>query len=266
MVHSFVLRVQKLKGSGIIRAAAAHNLRVSQREHGARAHIAVERTALNESLMTRSDYIASPDAIAQYARERMKAAGITKLRKDAVLGLEWIFSLPSDHHLDERAYFADAVAWVAENFGGVDNLLCADIHRDESAPHCHVIIVPLINGKMQGSDAVGSPGKLRGWNQDFHDKVASRYGLCRNERLQGSHKAKAARLVLDHLNVSQDPAMRSSLWQPLRDAIERDPSPFTTALGLELPRAKPKRTMAQIFTSKGKGANHEKTANHIGFV
>ncbi len=265
MTHSAFLRVKKLKGTNIIQVAAAHNLRTAQREHGARLHIAPGRTHLNESLMTHRDYVACPQAVAQRARALMQAAGITKLRKDAVLGLEWLFSLPPEHRLNERTYFADSTAWVAEHFGGVNNLLCADIHRDESAPHCHVIVIPLIGGKMQGSDAVGSPGKLRALNKHFFDHVATRYGLRTPEPMRGVQKAQAARSVIECMNARQDPALKSPIWQALRDGIERNPGPFMGALGLELTRSKPLRSMAQIFTSKGKGANVASPSNPIGF-
>ena len=266
MTHSAVLRVKKLKGSGIVGVAAAHNVRAEQIERGARAHIDLSRTAQNESLITRPGYEPSPQAIARYAKERMQAAGIDKMRKDAVRAVEWVFSLPPSHAINERNFFIDSVAWVAGHFGGFENLLCADIHRDEAAPHCHVIALPLINGKMQGSDAVGGRSKLASLKSDFHAKVASRYGLKRaSERLQGSQKAVAAKMVIGRLSATADAALRSRAWQPFKDAIERDPSPFMAALGLELPATKPKRTMTQIFTSKGKGAKLEHDANPIGF-
>lgn len=250
MTHCAVLRVAKLTGAGKIRLAAAHNKRAIQAELGARGHIDPQRTVLNESLHGPSN----PEAVAKRANDLMAAAGVTKLRKDAVRALEWLFSLPANNGLDERQYFVDAMAWVAANFGGVDNLLCADIHRDEAAPHCHVLVLPLFNGKMQGSDAVGGPGKLKALRSDFYATVAKRYGLGGEPKaLQGALKHEAVTMVLERLNADADAVLCSAVWQPVRDAIGHDPGAFLAALGLQPPRRKLRRNMTQIFTSKGKG-------------
>lgn len=250
MTHCAVLRVAKLTGAGKIRLAAAHNKRTIQAELGARGHIDAQRTVLNESLHGPSN----PEAVAKRANDLMAAAGVTKLRKDAVRALEWLFSLPANNGLDERQYFVDAMVWVAANFGGVENLLCADIHRDEAAPHCHVLVLPLFNGKMQGSDAIGGPGKLRALRSDFYATVAKQYGLGREAKaLHGALKHEAVQMVLKRLNTDADTVLCSAVWQPVRDAIQHDPGAFLVALGLQPPRRKLRRTMAQIFTSKGKG-------------
>jgi Plasmid recombination enzyme len=100
MTHCAVLRVSKLQGNGRVMIAAAHNKRAAQDEHGARGHINPQRTALNEALHG----LPSSKAVAQHARDLMAAAGITKLRKDAVRAIEWVFSLPLQHGLDDRRF------------------------------------------------------------------------------------------------------------------------------------------------------------------
>ncbi|WP_368923885.1 plasmid recombination protein, partial [Comamonas aquatica] len=57
-------------------------------------------------------------------------------------------------HDDECAYFQAALDWMATEFGSA-NLLSAVVHKDESAQHMHVLIVPLVQGSMQGSDLLG---------------------------------------------------------------------------------------------------------------
>ena len=108
----------------------------------------------------------------------MKAAGVGKTRKDAVMGIECVFSLPPDHSLDEVAYFTDCTAWAGSYFAGAE-ILSADIHRDEAAPHRHALILPLVDGRMVGSDLFGGKPKLAFMTKHFHENVASRYGLGR---------------------------------------------------------------------------------------
>ena len=108
------LRIKKLKGSGIITVAARHNRRVIQAEMGATGSIDPTRSSLNETLvgpLTAAD-------VGQLAKDLMTAAGVTRLRKDAVMGLEIVFSLPPGHAVDDRAYFIDCSRWAGGYFGG----------------------------------------------------------------------------------------------------------------------------------------------------
>ena len=66
---------------------------------------------------------------------------------------------------------------VKQNLCG--ELLSIDVHLDESAPHAHALILPLINGKMQGNQLMGSTGNLMRLINLFHKEVARHYGLSR---------------------------------------------------------------------------------------
>ena len=96
--------IRKLRGKGIVYAAAKHNLREfvlkGEGEHGA---IEEERTHLNQVL--RGD--ATALGVARYAQSLMTQAGIKSLRKDAVLGLQ---PLP----------FAATPVWALPNPSGLN--------------------------------------------------------------------------------------------------------------------------------------------------
>ena len=200
------LRIKKLKGGGIITVAARHNKRVIQAEMGATGSIDPTRSSLNETL-------AGPSAAAdvgQLAKNLMTAAGVVKLRKDAVMGLEIVFSLPSGHTIDDRAYFTECATWVGVYFGGVQNILSVDIHRDEAQHHCHVLMLPLIDGRMDGGRMVGNKQKLLAMHKQFHLDIAGRYGLSKAPvRLTGASKQAAAKAVLQKLRETGDSAL---LW------------------------------------------------------
>jgi hypothetical protein len=196
-----ILAVKKLTGQNIITVAARHNKREIQAEIGASGRIDATRSGLNQSLVGPSDAA----GVGELAKSLMMAAGVVKTRSDAVLGIEVVFSLPPDHALDDVAYFSDCTAWAGGYFAGAE-ILSADIHRDEAAPHCHALILPLVDGRMVGSDLFGGRPKLAFMTKHFHENVASRYGLGRAPK----------RL----------------------------------------------RTMAQIFTSPGKGPRTEQTEPH----
>lgn len=257
-----VMRVKKLKGNGIITAAARHNRRVIQAEMGAAGSIDPTRSRLNETLAGPS----TAAGVGQLAKDLMAAADVLKLRKDAVMGLEIVFSLPPGHATDDRAYFTACAEWAGAAFGGAHNVLSADIHRDEAAPHCHVLLLPLIDGRMDGSNLLGGKQKLMALQKDFHVKVASKFGLSKAPaRLAGTAKQAGAKEVLQHLRDTADPVLKSPGWPAYRDAIEAAPASFLLAYGLELATPKKKlRTFTQIMTSKGKGPSKE--PNPIGFT
>ena len=257
-----VMRIKKLKGKGIIVAAARHNKREIQAELGATGPIDPKRSCSNEFLTGPS----TAASVGKLAKDLMTAAGVVKLRKDAVMGLEFVFSLPPGHVIDDRAYFTACAEWAGVAFGGAHNVLSADIHRDEAAPHCHVLLLPLIDGRMDGSNLLGGKQKLMALQKDFHAAVASKFGLSKAPaRLAGTAKQAGAKAVLQHLRDTANPILKDRGWPAYRDAIEAAPAPFLLAYGLELATPKKKlRTFTQIMTSKGKGPAKE--PNPIGFT
>lgn len=244
------LRIKKLKGGGIITVAARHNKRVIQAEIGASGNIDPTRSHLNETLHGPS----TAADVGQLAKDLMAAAGVGKLRKDAVMALEIVFSLPPGHCLDDKAYFTDCVAWTEKHFACP--VLSADIHRDEAQQHCHVLLLPLIDGRMDGGRIVGGKQKLMEMHKRFHLDVAARYGLNKAPaRLTGATKESASKAILQRLRETGDSALQSKLWAVVRDKIESDPAAFLMALDIELKASTKKlKTVAQIFTSKGKGS------------
>jgi len=257
-----ILRLKKLSGRGIVRAAARHCKRAIAAELGSDSHIDTSRTPDNYVLAGPAD----ADAVAELAVARMTASGISKTRRDAVLAVEFIFSLPRRLEVDARAYFSLCVAWVASRFGGSENILAADVHLDEAAPHCHVLLLPLMGGRMVGSDLVGGPGSLKAHHASFHETVASPFGLHQApSKLRGARKAGAIASVMRTLAELGDPALRSVAWPQIRDAIDADPERWLVALGLPPPAAPAKRmkSMEQIFIGTGKGPRTEPGDNAL---
>lgn len=240
--------------------AARHNRREIQAELGASGHIDVSRIDQNETVV-------GPDSAAgvvALARSLMAGAGVDvgKLRKDHVQAIELLFSIAPGTAIDDGRYFRHCVAWAGEHFGST-NILSADIHRDESAPHCHVLVLPLVDGRMRGGDLIDRNG-LRVLRESFYRDAAKPFGLKKPvSRMTGAARADGVKAVLQALQTGQD----AIVYQVVKLAIERDPAPFMNALGIEAqaPSRKPLRTMAQIFTSPGKGAKTERKEKPIAF-
>lgn len=244
------MRLKKQHGAGIVKVCAVHNMRTDAAEIAANPNIDPSRSHLNVRLAGPD----TPEGVAKLAQRLMDAAGVGKVRSTAVRCIEVVFSLHRGSPVaDETAYFRACTAWAEEAFGPV---LSADIHNDEPAPHAHVLCLPLVDGRMQGSDLVGIGKKFDAVNESFFVEVAKLFGLRRPVRLSGAEKKAAAAAVLSHLKRTGDAALKSQAWGAIRACIEGNPTPFLSSLGIEAPKApeKPARSFVSIMTSKGRGA------------
>ena len=245
----------KIRGLSQLLAAARHNKRADQFERGSRNHIEPTKTCLNQVLAGPP----TPEEVMSLARQAMEEVG-AKPRKGGVTAIEFVFSLHADSGLDELSYFRSCLTWLAGRHGAV-NVLSADVHFDESSPHMHILLLPLVNGRMNGSDLVS----LKAWPQlrnQFMSELAHAFGLnAPPVRLSGRAKISAEEQILHELQVRSDPVLHSAAWQAIRQAIGHDPRPFLAVLGLQagMNVAKGKaKTFTEIMTSTGKRTSEDK--------
>ncbi len=247
MTHAQFLRIKKLTGKAIIEIAARHNHREILAELGTApgGHIDPERVGLNRVLRGHG----TAAAVASQAKRLMDDAGVKPLKRTAVMALEIIFGLPPQSAIDHDQFFNEAVKW-AEQYFGVP-VISAIVHNDEAAPHCHVLLLPLVDGRMIGSDLMGGRAKLQGLQADFHSLVGQRHGLTR-QTAQKRHSAATRRQAIDsafdvlEANSGLSPAVLLALLVPHMS----DPEPLLLALGLTMPaeKVKPKDTFIGIMT------------------
>lgn len=229
-----VKRIKKQKVSH--RVVAAHNLREIKYPCGVADHI-------NNSLTKLNMIIAGPSRaveVEELAQKLLDDANLKSLRKDAVIALEIVFSLPPTTAIDIVKYFNDCVAWV-QLFYPIP-LLSAVIHRDESAPHCHVVMLPLVNGRMNGSRLFGNKFKLNKLQIDFHLNVGQKYGLVKKskpKRLSIARRRVSAALAIEEIKRNPNSLNNTDLTEALITSISVSPEPVLKALGLPIPEAYP---------------------------
>jgi len=246
-----------LKGAGKVLTAARHNLREIQDELGADGYIDPAKSRLNVIL-------AGPHkaaAVATLADDALPS----KLRRDAVRAVELVISLPSAQSIDQSAFFKDSLAWIRTFFGVP--VLSAVVHLDETEPHCHVLLLPVVDGHMVGSDLVGNRARLRQMQSDFHAVVSSHYGLTRPMAAKRTSKAirdKVAGVVLDAILAAPECLGRPNVRLALTEAIASSPDALAAALGVSMPSGKTKRerSFVEIMTAPVKP---EPKAKPIGF-
>ena len=81
----------------------------------------------------------------------------------------------------QDAYFKRALGWISDRFGGRSNLISAVIHRDETTPHMQVLLVPLVDGKLNAKRLVGNRGDMQQMQTDFAEMVGAPHGLRRGK-------------------------------------------------------------------------------------
>jgi hypothetical protein len=233
----------------IVRVAAMHNLREIQAELGTSASSGINPARMHLNYQLRGP--ATADEVAGLALALLDNAGVTTLRRDACMALELVVSLPAATAIDHRDYFAAAVTW-ADGYFNVP-ILSAAVHLDEAAPHCHILLLPLVAGRMQGGALAGGPAKIRAMLADFQQQVAQRFGLThqpRAKRLSKPNRDAAGRMVLDALRARperlSEPAMRDALVTALGSQAET----LLALLGLSMSAAKAKaKSFADIMTA-----------------
>ena len=213
--------------------AAKHNLRTIQGELGAAGHIDAKRMADNVTLAgpaTAAEVQAMADML-------LAGAGIVGLRRDHVQAIEVVFSLPPCTH-GQMEYFTKCVAWLREALPLP--VLLATAHRDEAAPHLHVLLLPLRDGRHIG----GEPYKLaslKPLRESFFQKVAGPAGLKRDgARVRGNVKQWAIEAVLRECDAMGLPSENGPLWPVLVAAIKRDPTEAMQLLGIDANSIRPR--------------------------
>lgn len=249
MSASALFRFKSITGENGVFVAMKHNKRELQAERGSGANIDATRTHLNYSLLDPK----TPKEIALHVKVRMLNAGIERTRSNAVRAIEFIFSLPISWHCkDTSQYFKDCFEWLARTFGL--EIFAYDVHLDESAPHAHALVLPIMDGRLQGSVVMGNRSNVKLLQNDFHAQVASKYGLIKSfpKKLSLTDKKLLERQVL--VSLKTDPVMQSVIWPVIRDSIAQSPIGYAEMLDIKTPMPRGNgRSFVDIMVSKGRG-------------
>lgn len=172
MSNYAILRVRK-RGMAQAAAMARHALREASTPNADPAKV-TENTVMGPS--TAAGVMAD-----------LRAKLPEKRRKDAVPCIElFIGASPEAMRAMTRkqqdAYFKRALGWIGERFGGKGNMVSAVVHRDETTPHMQVLLVPLLDGKLNAKRLVGNRGDMQQMQTDFAEKVGAPHGLRRGEK------------------------------------------------------------------------------------
>ena len=180
-----------------------------------RENIDKERTHLNYNLRPADVPERVRAAMLQHEQEAGRAVW-----SDANVLFEWVVTLPQDcPSEDARAFFTACLDFLGERYGA-GNVLGGYVHMDETTPHMHAPILPLIDGKLQASKMV-TRADLRTFHGDLNRHVDERLGFHVSIELDESQHLKKAMNNLDQ-NELKLAAKRLEHLQRATEEAERD--------------------------------------------
>lgn len=216
-----ICRVSKVKGAGSIAGKSAHNYRL-----GEVPNADLQRAHLNK------EYVNVHMDLAPAIEARLQEAQITRLRHDAVKGMEFTLTaspekFPRDEHGQVNIDIKNS-KWVAENLRFMQqqygkNLVAFTLHQDEKTPHIHAVVVPITADGRLCAKELFNPQTLRQLQTDYAASM-KQFGLERG--MEGSRAR--------HVTMKQI----YGLQQAERQSIEKDiktPQSLKEPLTIEKP-------------------------------
>lgn len=108
------------------------------------------------------------------------------VRKNNVHCIEYVVSGSPEHMAtlsreQQQQFFFDAVKFLSGKTGGMNNILHAQIHYDETTPHLTLFMMPLDEkGKLNARKFIGGKkGVLREFQTEIAKEVGAKYGFAR---------------------------------------------------------------------------------------
>lgn len=134
----------------------------------------------------------------------LKAAGITKVRKDAIVMLDGLYTASPEWLKDKsqseiKDFFEDCLKFHEAHYGKVIN---AVIHYDENTIHMHVASIPLTqDNRLSAKTIMGSKSDYYKRQNDFYESVARDRGFDRCK--QSDPKKKRKHLSVQDFKIQQ---------------------------------------------------------------
>ena len=166
-----ILRTAKKKGSISIYTSLRHNLRLKS--------VSNADPALGTSNTYRG--VGSTAELKAFIDDRVGTVK-RKVRPDAVKLVEIMVTASPEFTTsggDIEGYLAKASEWLIDKFGR-ENVASITVHRDETTPHLHALVVPITrDGRLSAKDTLGGREKLSALQTEFHEQVGAGFGLLR---------------------------------------------------------------------------------------
>ena len=203
-----VVHMMKIK-SGAVGGIQSHN----NREHEPKTNpdVDMSRSEDNYDLIPCDNYKRSIKEKLSNLVESSRA-----VRKDAVVVCNFIVTSDNET-MDalgtdrQREFFQDSVKWFSDRYG-VDRVLNATVHMDETTPHLHIGVMPITQDGRLSAKAIFTKTEMKAIQTEFARDVGEKYGLERG--VEGSERThlsearfkeqKALEMANEHGAIAQE--------------------------------------------------------------
>ncbi len=164
----------------------------------------------------------------------------TKPRKDAVLMASFVIGSDGEFfkgltRAEQEKFFAECTRYFAEKYGK-ENIISAVVHNDETTPHLHLNLMPIMNGRLCCKDLFNR-AELTRLQTDFHEAVGKRWGLERGR--EGSPKKhlstaeyKAKKIIMNACAEAADITDEAEAkLQTINQAVQKAEDHFDETIG-----------------------------------
>lgn len=165
-----------------------------------RSNIDATRTHLNYNLAPCDVKGEVRTAMAEHERTAGRA-----VRSDANVLFDWVVTLPQDCPQESaREFFGGVLEFIQARYGA-DNVLGAYVHMDETTPHVHVPVLPMIDGKLQASKVITRNDLMR-FHGELGEFIDDRLGFHVSIELDEEKRAQKAmsKLNQDELRLAAE--------------------------------------------------------------
>jgi hypothetical protein len=218
--------------SKTLHLAEKHNCRLIAAEVGGYGKINGEKTHLNLELVKISGG-SSEEVVLKILRDKgLDLDHYSYKKKNRGFAVELLFTVTAGHECDFNAMYADCLEWL-RNYYPECPIVHAVVHHDEGSPHMHVIIVPLVNGKLKADEVKGYKGVSNKRNTSLFDFLDKKYGLTFPVYLKGAEKKMGAQIAIGKYMELPVADVKNLFMQATIQSIHARPEPYLYALGVE---------------------------------
>ena len=176
-----------------------------------------ERTPHNYHL------IKPDDTYAAFINQRIKdLAPKRKIKDDAVLMCSFFVGASPEFFVgkdrdDIGAFFFECTEFFAERYGR-ENIISAVVHLDETTPHMHLNLMPVLDGRLCAKQLFDRK-ELRSIQTDLHNDVGKHWGLERGKEGSTAEHLDTVEFKLKKMKEAADRAERQADEAESRQAV-----------------------------------------------
>ena len=177
-----ILRIKKYKSLSAVRSSERHGLERERVKHR------INEDKENQNKYKFNGIYAECENLNQAYKKAVKNVKKT-VRKDAVRVIEMVVSFSRQDNINPKLWIQDNVDFIRNTFGNESFLSCR-LDMDESTPHLHFYICPLVHKKdglhLCAKHYIGGRAAMVAL-QDNYASAMEKHGLCRGDSVKNQH-------------------------------------------------------------------------------